>query len=79
MKKLVKQKDDERSGGETIRSSNDDEEEQFVFLDRLRESGVTNMFGATSYLERAFPSLTHREAIEVLSKWMETFGERERW
>ena len=31
-----------------------DKEEVFEFLDNLRESGVTNMFGAGSYIKEAF-------------------------
>jgi hypothetical protein len=44
----------------------------FRYLDNLRESGVTNMFGAGSYLTAAF-GLGRRESTEVLSKWMETY------
>lgn len=51
-------------------------EQMLVFLDRLRESGVTNMFGATPYIKEAFPKLNQKQAIKVLAYWMETFGER---
>jgi hypothetical protein len=44
----------------------------FRFLDGLRDSGVTNMFGAAPYLEAEF-DLDGQEAREVLSKWMSTF------
>jgi len=47
----------------------------FEYLDDLRESGVTNMFGAGAYLEADF-GLDRNEARKVLSKWMETFDER---
>lgn len=43
------------------------------FLDELRESGVTNMYGATSYLTRQFPELLKPEAVEILKCWMEEF------
>ena len=46
----------------------------FDYLDKLRESGVTNMFGAGSYLERDF-NMTKREAREALIAWMDAFGE----
>lgn len=49
--------------------------EYFEYLDNLRESGVTNMFGATPYLQQAF-GLSRYEARDVLLKWMETFNER---
>lgn len=46
------------------------------YLDELRESGVTNMFGAGAYLEAAF-DLSRQDARTVLSYWMRTFGERQ--
>ena len=51
-------------------------EEHLVYLDRLRESGVTNMFGAAPFILDQFPELTEKEAKQVLTYWMETFGER---
>ncbi len=46
-------------------------EEVFEFLDKLRDSGVTNMFGAASgYIESEF-HLEHEKAWEFLSAWME--------
>lgn len=43
------------------------------FLDELRESGVTNMFGAAPYLIEEFPELTKVEARTIVSEWMRTF------
>ena len=51
------------------------QEEMFLYLDGLRESGVTNMFGASPYLQRAF-GLERKHASEVLGEWMRTFSER---
>lgn len=51
------------------------EEAIFCYLDRLRESGVVNMYGACPYLMIAF-GLEHKEAQVFLSRWMNTFGER---
>lgn len=51
-------------------------EAHLVFLDGLRESGVTNMYGARPYLMDEFPELSEREASAVLSFWMRTFAER---
>ncbi len=51
-------------------------EEHLEFLDELRESGETNMFGARPYLMRAFPGLTKNEAAEVTQYWMNSFSER---
>ena len=50
-------------------------QEHLEFLDRLRESGVTNMYGAGRYLVEAF-DLTRADAAEVLGHWMRTFDER---
>jgi hypothetical protein len=46
------------------------EKEVFEFLDELRESGITNMFGATPYIEWKF-ELETRHAKNLLIKWME--------
>jgi len=51
----------------------DFEIEAFEYLDELRESGVTNMFGAGEYLEDFF-GLEKKEAKRILLKWMENFG-----
>jgi hypothetical protein len=46
-----------------------------VYLDKLRESGVTNMFGAGAYVEDEF-DLPRKEAGAVVVYWMKTFAER---
>lgn len=43
------------------------------YLDVLRLSGLTNMFGAAPYLVDEFPELDKRQARSVLSYWMQTF------
>jgi len=53
-----------------------DQQEYFEYLDDLRESGVTNMFGARPYLMEEF-GLSKDEAAKVLTKWMDTFSERQ--
>ena len=50
-------------------------EEMLTYLDALRDSGVTNMYGAGRYVEKEF-GLAHDGAQEVLVYWMETFSER---
>lgn len=52
-----------------------DKEDMFEYLDDLRDSGVTNMFGAAPYLQEEF-GLDKREAKAILIEWMETFAER---
>lgn len=54
----------------------EDMEEYFLFLDELRESGVTNMFGAAPYLKEAFSELSNRKAKDILLEWMKTFATR---
>jgi hypothetical protein len=50
-------------------------DEHLEYLDELRDSGVTNMYGAGPYLVRAF-SVTRDESHEILGYWMDTFSER---
>tara|TARA_R110000824_G_C14987294_1_gene654833 strand:+ start:508 stop:684 length:177 start_codon:yes stop_codon:yes gene_type:complete len=50
-----------------------DKELYFEFLNELRESGTTNMFGAGPHLENEFPELNRQEAKEVVLEWMESF------
>lgn len=52
-------------------------EEYFSYLEELRESGATNMFGATPYLQEHFPELRHdsRRAHEILQAWMDSYKE----
>ena len=52
------------------------EEEHLEYLDKLRESGVTNMYGASEYLEKDYPELSSDGAQSVVSYWMRTFCER---
>ena len=42
------------------------------FLDNLRESGVTNMFGAGPYLQREF-AMSKGDARDAVQTWMEEF------
>jgi hypothetical protein len=52
-------------------------DEHLEYLDDLRESGVTNMFGAGSFLEAHF-DLNRNDAREILSYWMKSFGKEDR-
>jgi len=51
---------------------NIDKSEMFEYLDTLRETGVTNMFGAGTYLQQAF-GVDRREAKKVLLEWMNQY------
>ena len=46
------------------------------FLDELRESGETNMFGAAKYLRARFNTLDREDARTVIVYWMDSFEER---
>ena len=52
-------------------------DELLEYLDDLRESGVTNMFGAGPYVEEEF-GMDRRDAGVVVQYWMSTFGEETR-
>ena len=51
-------------------------EEHLLYLDQLRESGVTNMFGAVPYILLEFPDLSEPQAKQILIFWMKTFSDR---
>ena len=48
-------------------------DEHLEYLEHLRQSGATNMFGATPYLVSRFPELTQHQARQVLTYWMKTY------
>jgi hypothetical protein len=52
-------------------------ERYFIFLNVLRESGVTNMFGATTYLAEHFEDddMSDKQWREVLMCWMQNYNE----
>jgi len=52
------------------------DEKYYDFLDGLRETGKTNMFGATPYLLNQFHELDEALAKKVLADLMETFSKR---
>ena len=46
--------------------------DHYRFLVKLRNSGDTNMYGATPYLQEFF-GLDRREARNILTEWMRSF------
>ena len=48
------------------------EVEVYAYLDGLRESGVTNMYGAGPYLKEQF-GMSKQEASDALQAWMKQF------
>jgi hypothetical protein len=47
--------------------------EVFLYLDELRQSGKTNMYGAVNYIEKDF-EVDKNIAIRFLSEWMENYN-----
>jgi hypothetical protein len=43
--------------------------EYYEYLDALRESSVTNMYGASAYLQRDF-DLSKKDTRDILTTWM---------
>lgn len=57
----------------TLRKTTQLERDVFEYLNDLRGSGITNMFGATSYIQTEF-LVTKTEARQLLSTWMKVFN-----
>jgi len=55
-----------------VNEASDEDKPYFDFLLALRDSGATNMFGATPYLQSEF-GLSKSEARKILAKWMKSF------
>lgn len=49
-------------------------EEKFKFLEELRLSGITNMYGAVPYLTARF-NISKNEASDILGDWMGFYDE----
>ena len=47
--------------------------EVFLYLEQLKESGETNMFGAVPYLQQHF-ELDKKTAREWLLKWIKSYN-----
>lgn len=45
----------------------------WIYLEELRRSGVTNMYGAGSYLADEF-GLSTNEAASILADWMRNYN-----
>ncbi len=60
-----------------IKADHPMEQEHFDYLEELRKSGDTNMYGASPYLQYAF-GLSQDAALKALSKWMDLHHEPKR-
>ena len=45
----------------------------WIFLEQLRRSGVTNMYGAAPYIEEEF-GVSSKEAKSILIDWMRNYN-----
>jgi hypothetical protein len=45
------------------------------YLDTLRASGITNIFGAPAYIQNEF-GCTKKESSEFFKYWVDSFGTR---
>ena len=57
-----------------MRKTTEQEKEVLEFLNMLRITGVTNMFGATPYIEAEY-GLDKKESRRLLSLWMKNFND----
>lgn len=60
-----------------ILAETEQEQKYFDFLEDLRQSGDTNMFGASSYLSVAF-GLSCEDARKILTAWMKAHDDPKR-
>jgi len=52
-------------------------DEHLIYLDDLRDSGETNMFGAADYVVIEF-KISLNDARTITSYWMKSFGKENR-
>jgi len=57
------------------RKTTSTEQEILEYLNDLRNSGATNMFGALPYLQAAFQEVSKQECKRCLMLWMNNFNE----
>jgi len=58
----------------TIRKTTDQEQEVLEYLNILRDSGATNMFGATPFIKDEF-SLDNKESKRLMLLWVKNFND----
>ena len=58
----------------STRKTTEQEKEAMEFLNFLRNTGVTNMFGSAPYVQEEF-GIEKKEARRLVSLWMSNFNE----
>ena len=53
----------------------DEWEDYYQLLETIRQSGITNMYGAAPYLKEFYPELSIKEAQNILVNWMKNYDE----
>ena len=48
----------------------------WLYLEHLRRSGVTNMYGAAPYLMKAF-DISKNDAVRILADWMQNYDRKD--
>ena len=46
----------------------------YQYLEKLRKSGITNMWGASPYLAKRY-ALSQEEAGQILAEWIQNYDE----
>lgn len=52
----------------------EDWEDYYNTLEGIRQSGVTNMWGAGPYLKACHPELSHNDANGILLNWIRNYN-----
>ena len=45
----------------------------WIFLEKVRRSGVVNMFGSAPYVQEAF-GVSYKKAVDIVSDWMKNYN-----
>jgi hypothetical protein len=53
----------------------EDWEDYYNTLEGIRQSGITNMWGAGPYLKTCHPELSHNDANGILLNWIHNYNE----
>ena len=61
-------------GTNKMRKTTEQERDVFLYLNALRESGLTNMYGASTYIINEFGA-SSKDARKLLILWMSNFSE----
>lgn len=49
--------------------------EYYQTLEAIRQAGICNMWGASSYLKEFYPELSKEQSQEILCNWIHNYNE----